>query len=83
MTLMVKKMMKNGNIDSDVVNPVRYTKGSIEPWDFISDHQMTFDEGNVIKYIVRHRYKDGIKDLKKVVQYVNHLAEKEYGESII
>ena len=55
----------------------------IEPFDYIHDNQMNFAEGNVIKYITRWRYKDGIKDLYKAKQYIDMLIAKEItdGES--
>ena len=31
------------------------------------------DTGNIIKYICRWRYKNGIEDLKKAQWYLNHL----------
>ena len=49
----------------------------IEPFDYIHDNQMNFAEGNVIKYITRWRYKDGIKDLYKAKQYIDMLIAKE------
>lgn len=35
-----------------------------------------FDTGNVIKYICRWKKKNGIQDLKKAKQYIEHLIEK-------
>ena len=49
----------------------------IEPWDFIYANQLSFAEGNVIKYICRWREKDGVEDLKKAKQYIDMLIEKE------
>jgi hypothetical protein len=37
----------------------------IQPWDIIDCYNLTFYEGNVIKYVLRHREKNGIEDLKK------------------
>ena len=32
----------------------------IQPWDFIEANSLTFLEGNVIKYVCRHRAKNGV-----------------------
>ena len=50
-----------------------YDKGNIETWDFIIAKELNFLEGNVIKYIVRWKEKDGVKDLKKARTYINKL----------
>ena len=69
------------NRDNDV-DP-KHSHFDIEPFDYIHDNQMNFAEGNVIKYITRWRYKDGIKDLYKAKQYIDMLIAKEItdGES--
>ena len=33
------------------------------------------DTGNIIKYICRWKDKDGVRDLKKALWYLNHLIE--------
>ena len=63
------------NRDNDV-DPKHY-HFDIEPFDYIHDNQMNFAEGNVVKYITRWRYKDGIKDLYKAKQYIDMLIAKE------
>ena len=63
----------NKNTDID---PVHY-HFEIDPCDYIHDIQMNFAEGNVVKYITRWRYKDGIKDLYKAKQYIDMLIAKE------
>tara|TARA_R100000458_G_C8249271_1_gene226556 strand:- start:776 stop:1075 length:300 start_codon:yes stop_codon:yes gene_type:complete len=62
-----------------IVNPQHY-HFEIEPFDYIHDNDMGFAEGNVIKYITRWKYKDGIKDLYKAKKYIEMLIEKEEKE---
>jgi len=58
----------------DVVNhPAHYTQGSIEVIDFIEDQQLGYHAGNVIKYVSRYRYKNGLEDLKKARWYLDRL----------
>jgi len=59
---------------ADLVNsPAHYTKGGIEPWDFIASQNLNFLAGNVVKYISRYRYKNGVEDLKKAKTYLEKL----------
>ena len=63
----------------EIPDPVHY-HFEIEPFDYIHDNDMGFAEGNVIKYITRWRYKDGIKDLYKAKKYIEMLISKEEKE---
>ena len=58
-----------------------YKKMAIQPIDFIYYNQIPFIEANVIKYVLRHRSKNGIEDLKKARHYIDLLIEKEYESS--
>ena len=59
----------------DVINPAYYTKG-IEVTKFILSWCMDFCEGNIIKYIVRYKYKNGLEDLYKAKKYLDLLIEE-------
>lgn len=54
----------------------------IEPIEFIMRNQIPFAEGNVIKYVARHRKKNGIEDIKKAMQYLKFIARYEYNEKL-
>ena len=60
----------------EITDPVHYNF-TIEPFDYIHDNDMGFAEGNVVKYITRWKYKDGLKDLYKAKKYIEMLIEKE------
>jgi hypothetical protein len=53
-----------------------YRKHAINPIDVIVDHGLCFNLGNVIKYVLRHKYKDGQKDLAKALWYLVHYMTK-------
>jgi len=53
-------------------HPAHYTKG-IETTDYILSWDMNFVEGNIIKYVSRYKYKDGVEDLKKAHWYLTKL----------
>lgn len=53
----------------------------IEPITYIESNNLTFSEGNVVKYISRHRKKDGANDIKKAIDYCQRILLHEYGIS--
>jgi len=57
-----------------------YKKFKIQPIEFIVKNGLGYIEGNVIKYICRHRYKGGKEDLEKAKHYIDLLIQLEYGE---
>lgn len=73
----------------DAPNPLSYQIGGdhykdfkIQPIQFIMDNELSFCEGNVVKYICRHSKKHGLEDLKKVIHYAKLEAKKTYGVDI-
>jgi hypothetical protein len=55
-----------------------YKDLKIQPTEFIHANNIPFIEGNIIKYIVRHRQKNGLEDLKKAKHYLELLIQLEY-----
>lgn len=53
----------------------------IQPVEFIHKNNIPFIEGNIIKYVLRHRSKNGIEDLKKAKHYIDLLIESDYPSS--
>ncbi len=65
-----------GECGNDPVDkPTHYTQGSIEVIDFIEDQDFVYHAGNVIKYVSRYRYKNGLEDLKKAQWYLDRLIK--------
>jgi len=59
----------------DAVNyPPHYTRG-IETTDYIISNNMSFCEGNIVKYITRYKLKGGLEDLKKAKWYLEKLIK--------
>ena len=46
-----------------------YKKFKIQPYEFISKNDLSFFQGNVIKYVCRYKNKAGIQDLEKIIHY--------------
>jgi hypothetical protein len=68
---------------SDNVNhPKHYTQGKIEVIDFIEDQKLGYKEGNVIKYLCRYKYKNGVEDLKKCRWYLDRLIKELESEGV-
>lgn len=59
-----------------VDHPPHYNTGKIEVIDFITDQNLGFHEGNVVKYLCRAKHKNNeIEDLKKAKWYLDHLLQ--------
>ena len=55
-----------------------YRKMKIQPSKFVIENELLFPEGNVIKYICRHRYKNGKEDLEKAIHFIEMIIERDY-----
>ena len=55
-----------------------YQKYKIRPVEFIMKNNIPYVEGNVIKYVMRFRDKNGLEDLLKARQYLDILIAAEY-----
>lgn len=51
----------------------------IQPVDYIVMNELGYLEGNVIKYVTRHKQKAGREDLMKAKHYIDMILEYEYG----
>jgi hypothetical protein len=59
---------------SDPVNsPAHYTQGDMEVITAIEGLGLDYHQGNVLKYIARYRYKNGLEDLRKAKWYIDRL----------
>jgi len=63
---------------SNMVNsPAHYTHGGIETYDFIRAKELSYELGNVVKYVTRAPYKDNyLEDLKKARWYIDAAIRK-------
>ena len=61
------------------VGGTHYKDCAIQPIEYIHVNKLGFAEGNVVKYITRHRQKHGADDVRKVIHYCQLLLELEYG----
>ena len=55
-----------------------YKKFAIQPITFINANSIPFMEANVIKYTMRHTFKNGIQDIEKAIHYLELIKEHYY-----
>lgn len=58
-----------------------YLMMPIQPVEFINRNGIPFLEGNVIKYIARHKVKGGEADVRKAIHYCELILEFQYGKT--
>ena len=59
-----------------------YKDAAIQPIEYIHANSLGFIEGNIVKYITRHKAKNGIEDIKKIKHYCDLLIELEYKNEV-
>lgn len=76
-------MTKNEICVDNVNHPQHYCRGGMECIDAIKalceglEGKEAYYAGNVLKYIWRFKFKNGVEDLKKARQYLEWLIEEE------
>lgn len=48
---------------------------AIQPWDIIRAWDLGYFEGNVLKYVLRHKYKNRKEDIEKAIHYLEYLRD--------
>ena len=49
-----------------------------QPAEFINANNLAYAEGNVIKYVCRHRFKGKKEDIEKAIHYLEMIIERDY-----
>ena len=57
-----------------------YKDCGIQPIEYIHANGLNYFEGNAVKYITRHRKKNGKADIEKAIHYLELMIELEYPE---
>ena len=65
-----------GDIMSRQVGGNHY-KRAHQPWEIIEEWNLNYWAGNVLKYLLRYPYKNGVEDLEKAKHYLEYLIKKE------
>lgn len=69
----------NGALSSQVGGQ-HYKDMAIQPVEFIHANNIGYLEGNVLKYIVRHKAKNGEQDVRKALHYCQLILKMQYGK---
>lgn len=68
----VREIEKKNKVEDMVNSPPHYTKGGIETIDFIEAKELSYNLGNVVKYITRSDHKGNkVEDLMKARWYLD------------
>lgn len=59
------------------ISGTHYKKYKIQPVEFILANGLDFMTGNVIKYVMRYKDKNGLADLEKAKHYIEMMIEFE------
>ena len=57
-----------------------YKDMAIQPGEYITKNKLGWYEGNVIKYVTRHRSKGKKQDLEKAIHYLQLAIEEYYSD---
>ena len=57
-----------------------YKNLKIQPVEFCQKNELNYCESDIIKYVSRHRNKNGAEDIQKVIHYAELLLELEYAD---
>jgi hypothetical protein len=63
------------------IGGTHYKDLKIQPIEFIHANNLPFIEGNIIKYVARHKAKNGLADLEKAKHYIDLLIKLEYSKT--
>lgn len=56
-----------------------YKEKGIQPIAYAHANDLSFFQGNVVKYVTRYKDKKGVEDVKKAIHYLQMILEFEYG----
>jgi hypothetical protein len=60
-----------------------YKNLPVQPVVYIHANQLSFLAGNVVKYITRHKAKNGRADVEKAIHYCQLILQLEYPEETV
>ena len=58
-----------------------YKDMKIQPSKFVVENELLYPEGCAIKYIIRHRDKNGKEDILKAIHFLEMILERDYNEN--
>lgn len=80
LTLLRDKVENASSALDKQVSGNHYKDCKIQPVEYIQANDLDYLQGNVIKYVTRHKLKNGKADIEKAVHYLELILELQYGE---
>lgn len=68
--------------EEDIRNQHHYARFKIQPVVFIMENNLTYEQGAIIKYILRFDAKNGLEDLEKARHYLDMMIQKKKGQAV-
>jgi hypothetical protein len=78
----IKETDKKSALDKQVSGN-HYKDCGIQPIEYIHANNLNYFEGNAVKYITRHRKKNGKADIEKAIHYLELMLELEYKDETV
>lgn len=77
-----KPTIKDGEFSAldKQVSGDHYKGCKIQPIEYIHANGLDYFQGNVVKYVTRHKDKNGKADIEKAIHYLELILELQYGE---
>lgn len=69
-------------MDREQIGGNHYNNKKIQPIDYIIENSLPYCEGNVVKYVTRHKEKNGAEDIRKAIHYLRFILAADYGEKL-
>lgn len=73
--------VSNHAATSKQVGGQHYKSLAIQPAEYCQRNQLNFCESSVVKYVSRHREKNGRQDIEKAIHFLELLLEFEYTQN--
>ena len=62
------------------IGGTHYKTLAIQPIEYIEKNNLDYLQGNVVKYVTRHKDKNGAEDIRKAIHYCELILSMQYGE---
>lgn len=72
-----RNSLLSGDPHTQQVGGTHYAKYKIQPVDIINELGIDYIRGNILKYLVRYKDKNGMEDLRKALHYSRILLEQQ------
>tara|TARA_R110002153_G_scaffold125411_1_gene272462 strand:+ start:8025 stop:8306 length:282 start_codon:yes stop_codon:yes gene_type:complete len=77
----IEREQEQATASATQVGGDHYRNMTIQPAEYNQRNGLNFCEACVIKYVSRHKHKNGAEDVRKAIHFLNLLLEIEYPEA--